>query len=491
MALTDEEIIELERLIDERDSIRARSSLIEFVKYTMPEYDLTWFHKSYIKILDKFAKGEIKRLIVSVPPQHGKSEISSRRLPAYIFGLQPKKKIALVSYNQPFASKFNRAVQRIIDDSKYHKVFPDTLLNQSNVVTISESWLRNSEEFETVGYGGYFKAVGVGGGLTGNTVDVLIMDDLYKDYQEATSPTVSEKVWDWYITVAKTRLHNDSQELMVYTRWDENDTVGRLEKQKKVYTLKPEDDIDSLDLPNDVFIKINFEALKVSDPNKLDPREKGESLWESKHSREKLESIRELDPQKFNALYQGEPRSKEGLMYSDFIEYDELPPLKIIKSYTDTADEGKDYLCSIVYGVPLKGDNIYLIDVVFTQKSMEHTEPMVSELLTRNKVRQAKIESNNGGRGFARVIDSMTDSSVVVTWFHQSKNKQARIFSNSASVNRNILMPKGWHNKFPEFYDHITNHKKDAKNKHDDAADCLTGVYEEENKAKNEHQIIW
>ncbi len=478
--LTNEELIELEGLIEEKQIKASKTSFIDFVDYTLDGFDRTWFHEAYYKVIDKFAKGDIQRLIVSVPPQHGKSQASSRHLPAYTFGLDPKKKIALVSYNQPFASKFNRSVQRIIDDAKYHKVFPQVLLNESNVVTVSSNWLRNSEEFETVGHGGYFKAVGCGGGLTGNTVDMLIMDDLYKDYQDATSPTISEKVWDWYITVAKTRLHNDSQELIVFTRWDENDLAGRLEKAGKVHTLSPEDDLDTLTVDQDVFIKINFEALKIGEPNSIDPREEGEALWESKHSREKLEQTRELDPQKFNALFQGNPRSKEGLMYGDFGEYTELPPIKIIKSYTDTADEGKDYLCSIVYGVPQRGDFLYVLDVVFNQKAMEITEPQVAEMLERNDARENKIESNNGGRGFARQVDKLTNNRINVKWFCQSKNKQARIFSNSASVTRTILMPIGWQTRWPNFYSSLSNHKKDAKNKHDDAADCITGVYESE-----------
>jgi predicted phage terminase large subunit-like protein len=490
LSLTDEEIIELEKLIDERDSELARDNMLNFVKYTMPEFEPTWFHKTYIDILDRFAKGYLNRLIVSVPPQHGKSEQSSRRLPAYIFGLNPKKRIALVSYNQPFASKFNRSVQRIIDDKKYNNVFPNTFLNESNVVSSGGNWLRNTEEFETVDHGGYFKAVGVGGGLTGNSVDVLIMDDLYKDYQDATSPTVSEKVWEWYLTVAKTRLHNESQELIVFTRWDENDLVGRLEKAGKVYSLKPEDNIGELDLPKDVFIKINFEALKESEANELDPRDKGEALWESKHSREKMEEMRGLDPQKFNALYQGEPRSKEGLMYQDFKTYLNRKDFKIIKAYCDTADEGKDYLVSVVYGVTYD-DEIYILDVVCTQDPMEVTERLVAEQYNRFNVRQAKIESNNGGRGFARVIDSLTSPDVVVKWFTQTKNKQARIFSNSASVNRTIIMPDNWGSAFPDFYNQITSHKKDAKNKHDDCADVLTGIYEQEFAKPDKPLIVW
>lgn len=487
MNLTDAEILELEHLLELEQIDKSRDSLLEFTKYTMPEFYASHFHKTYYNLLDLFAKGDLKRLIVSVPPQHGKSEGSSRRLPAFIFGIDPNKRIALASYNATFASKFNRQIQRILDDPMYCKVFPNTTLNQSNVVTVAGSYLRNSEEFEIVGYNGFFKSIGVGGGLTGNSVDVMIMDDLYKDYADATSPTISEKVWEWYLTVVKTRLHNDSQELIVFTRWDSMDLVGRLEEQGKVHTLLPSDDVHELikTLDKDIFIKINFEAIKLSEPNILDPREIGEALYPEKHNLKKLKSIQELDPGKFDALYQGDPRDKEGLLYNPFKTWNlnNLPQLKIVKAYTDTADQGDDYLACGVYGVPInpKDPHIYLLDLYYTQKGMEITEKGTIDIHIKNHVRKSRVESNNGGRGFARVVKQAINSFCDVTWFHQSKNKIARIYSNSASVNNLIVMPEGWESKYPVFYKHITKFKKDvAKNKHDDCADLLTGIYESE-----------
>ena len=315
----------------------SRRDLFEFSCHTYDKIrqDSNWFHKTYYGLLQLFFEGKIPRLIVSVPPQFGKSEGSSRRGIAWCLGQSPQKRIALVSYNHTFASKFNRDVQRIIDDEKYCKIFPGTRINGKNVVT-STSWLRNSEEFEIVDHTGSLKTIGAGGGLTGNTVDLLVMDDLYKDYQDATSPTISENIWDWYTTVAKTRLHNDSQELIVFTRWSENDLVGRLEEQGLVHTLESGQDVLELaeSIPSDHFIKINFEAIKESAPTLLDPREIGESLWEERHSVEKLEATRQLDAAKFEALYQGNPKPKEGMLYSDFKTYGKLP-IGYVHNYTE------------------------------------------------------------------------------------------------------------------------------------------------------------
>ena len=480
--LNDAEIKELDSLLYDQEIEEARETLLEFTKSTFPKFNVEDFFIQYYTLLHLFAKGIIKRLIIVMPPQHGKSEGSTRRLPAYILGINPNLKIAVASYNTPFASKFNRDVQRIIDTKKYHDIFPGTTLNKSNVVTVSDMYLRNSLEFEIVNEIGGLKAVGRGGALTGSKVDVMIMDDLYKDYMEGNSPIIRESVWDWYTSVVSTRLHNDSQQLIVFTRWHEDDLIGRLEQLGKVKTITSIEEIHTLDLKHDEWVKVNFEALKESDPTEIDPREKGEPLWASMHSKESLLSSKNMDIEKFNCLYQGNPQSSEGLLYSRFKTYKELPEIKIKKNYTDTADTGQDKLCSIVYGLPLaEADNhIYLLDVLYTDKPMEVTEPLTIELLNRNVVNLCKIESNNGGRGFARIVEKGVKT--VITWFHQSHNKEARIFSNSASVNNRIVMPVDWFLRWPEFYSDVTKYKKLFKaNKFDDGPDTLTGVIEEEN----------
>ncbi len=465
----------------------AQEDLFEFSCYTFPKIaeDSNWFHETYYSIVERFYRGEIPRLIVSVPPQHGKSECSSRRGIAWGLGLHPDKKIALVSYNHPFASKFNRDVQRIIDDPLYSKVFPNTRINGKSVVT-TKSWLRNSEEFEIVERKGGLKTIGVGGGLTGNTVDILVMDDLYKDYQDATSPTISERVWEWYTTVAKTRLHNDSQELIVFTRWSENDLVGRLEEEGKVVTYTGEKSIDELlsEISTDTFIKINFEALKTSAPNEIDPRQPNESLWERKHNTEKLRGVQQLDKIKFEALYQGNPSAKEGFLYEEFKTYNQVPKGTAF-CYVDTADTGTDYLCAIFYIV--NNGYCYITDVVYDDNKNEITEPIVSNALQRNDTNFCHIESNNGGRAFSRNVERISrengNGKTAFKPFTQTKNKEARILSNASNVMNNILFPYDWETRFKKFHKDITGFLAKGKNKHDDCADSLTGVYEKSVKS--------
>lgn len=485
--LTLEEERELDELLYEDEIESAKDNLLDFTKSTLEDFSIQPFHEKYYWLLNEFAHRRIQRLMISMPPQHGKSEGSTRRLPAFQLGLDPNRRIAVSSYSSTFASSFNRDIQRIIDSSKYHDIFPETRLNGSNVATVASNWLRNSEIFEVVDKKGALKSVGRGGALTGNKVDVMIMDDLYKDYMEGNSPIIRQAVWDWYTTVVKTRLHNDSQELIVFTRWHEEDLIGLLSNKGKIHEIKDLDEIKDIKLKENEWVKVNFEALKESDSSEIDPREKGEPLWPELHSKIKLKGVKDLDAEKFNCLYQGNPLSKKGLLYGNkFKTYSDIPQFKIVKAYIDTADTGTDKLCGIAYGVPLAESDplIYVLDVIYTDEPMEITEPQTINWMARNKVNEGKIESNNGGRGFARVIEkglNELEAGCHIEWFHQGANKEARIYSNNAKVAQTLVFPEGWAVRWSEFYGHVTRYKKLFKaNKFDDAPDTMTGIIETE-----------
>ncbi|MFQ8827757.1 MAG: terminase large subunit domain-containing protein [Alistipes sp.] len=252
----------------------ARRSLSDFARTMIPSLDLTPFHRSYYDTLDRFARGEIRRLIVSIPPQHGKSLGSSVLLPAYLLGRQPDRRIALASYNLRLASRFNRQIQRLMDASAYRSVFPRTRLKRSSAK--DRGTLRTAEEFELVGSRGGLLSVGRDGALTGRPVDVFILDDLYKNAQEANSPIVRDHAWDWYNAVVKTRLHNDSQELLVFTRWHEDDLIGRIAAREPVADIS-ENGQRSTETASSWF-RLNFEAVKQGPPTSADPRRQNEPL---------------------------------------------------------------------------------------------------------------------------------------------------------------------------------------------------------------------
>ena len=451
-------------------------SLIDFARAVSPSFSATPFHTRYYALLEAFAQGRVRRLIITVPPQHGKSLGSSVLLPSYMLGLNPSLHVAIASYSASLAQKFNKRIQRLIDSAAYSALFPDTTIKAAGR---SGGYQRTSELTEIVGTGGDLVAVGREGSLTGNPVDVFIIDDLYKDAMEANSPTIRENCWEWYTSVVRTREHNLSQELIVFTRWHKEDLVGRIMDKERVVELETWEQLDTL-APTD-WLLLNLEALKTTPPTEFDPREIGEALWPERHSAELLVEKRRLDALQFEAMYQGRPSDAAGLLYGDgWSTYDTLPAEVVRKAnYTDTADTGDDYLCSVCYAVGEDG-LVYVEDVVYSREHMEQTEPQVAEMLVRNGTREALIESNNGGRGFARNIQRLAPK-VTVGWFHQSANKESRILSNASTVLRTLRWPKDWRERWPELAVHLVNYNRRFRsNRWHDAPDVLTGIIEAE-----------
>ena len=443
-----------------------------------PSFRATPFHTRYYALLEAFAEGRIRRLIITLPPQHGKSLGSSVALPAWLLGRNPQLHIAIASYSASLAQKFNKRVQRIIDSPAYTTLFPDTTIKAAGK---SGPWQRTSELTEIVGTGGDLVAVGREGSLTGNPVDVFIIDDLYKDAMEANSPTVRDNCWDWYTSVVRTREHNNSQELIVFTRWHKEDLIGRICQKERVVELREWSQLDNIGHSD--WLHLNLEAIKTTPATEFDPRTVGEALWPERHSAALLREKQRLDALQFEAMYQGRPSDAAGLLYGDNFQTYTTPPTadEIVRrgNYTDTADTGDDYLCSVSYLVARDG-NIYVEDVVYSREKMEVTEPLVADMLRRCGTREALVESNNGGRGFARGVQRLVPE-VAVGWFHQSANKESRILSNASTVLRTIRMPLDWKERWGEMAAHLVGYNRRFRtNRWHDAADVLTGIIESE-----------
>ena len=452
-----------------------QENLLSFTRHTLPSFAPAPFHLAYYEVLTRFAIGEIKKLMITMPPQHGKSEGATRRLPAFVLGQDPDKRIAIVSYNAIKARKFNRELQRIMDDDRYYELFPETLLagqaSYQEQGRRSRNYARNSDECEIVGYQGSFKTIGVGGSLTGEPVDMLIMDDLYKDASSAWSPVIRQNVADWYDTVASTRLHNDSQQLLVFTRWHMEDLAGRLLEQEGVY--------DPIENPQG-WLLVSFPAIQNRPPSEQDPRAEGEPLWPERHSLEKLLEIKGRSPTVFESLYQQNPQPSQGLMYEEFTCYTDLPSRSYSVAYIDAADSGADYLCALFYKEAEDGN--YITDVLYTKDPMEVTETTLTYMLQQHQVERCHIESNNGGNLFVSNLQQRSwDTGNRLTRFnpfHQNQNKTARIFAASASVQKLIKMPLDWKKRFPKFARDLTGYLRVGTNAHDDAPDALTGSIE-------------
>lgn len=474
---------------------RAKRNLLGFEEYTNPNFQASRFHRNYYRVLDSFIRGKVRKLMIQAPPQHGKSEGSSRALPTQMLGFNPDLKICIASYAATIAKDFNRDCQRIIDSDEYRAVFPDTQLNGSNVVTVATNYLRNSDVFEIVGHRGGLRVVGRGGALTSKTVDVAILDDLYKDASEANSPVVRQGAWDWYTKVLRTRLHNQSQQLIVFTRWHPEDIIGKIiESGEEIIEAKNWADLDGV--PDGAWVLVNFEAIKTGQPTEIDPRQQGEALWPQRHSLARLKEAQALDPFGFQCLYQGHPGDAAGRLYQPFKTWTERADWgSYIRSgcYVDVADEGSDYLAAVSYDV-YKSESqswneqkhryepilyVLVTDIIFTDESTDITTITVPAMINERGVQRAWVESNNGGSQFEKVIKKKVKA--LTFPFYQGANKESRIVTNAPFVNQHIIMPFGWETRYPKAYAHLSGFLREfTANAHDDIEDALTGVYEKE-----------
>ncbi len=286
-----ERLLERLELFKRLAVVDAPKMFYKFISYVYPNYDCQWFHKVIADHCQLVVEDEIKNLMVFVPPQHGKSTIVSQCFPAWVLGRNPDMKIVGTSYAATLAEQFSRRIQRLMDRAEYAEIFPDTFLNGSNVRTTSRGYLRNVNQFEPVGHQGFYKAVGVGGSLTGTPADIAIIDDPVKDAAQAYSPAYRNGVWNWYNSVLLTRLHNKSKQILIMTRWHEDDLAGRiLDRVKSDWTV------------------VSLPAIcEEQNDGGLSKRNIGESLWEERHSLEKLAAAKELAPSTFAALYQQRP----------------------------------------------------------------------------------------------------------------------------------------------------------------------------------------
>lgn len=302
---------------------------------------MQWFHQVIADHLDLVYAGKIKKLMIFVPPQHGKSELSTRSFPAYLLGRNPNLKLALISYNATLAEQFSGEIQRRIVGEEFKLLFPETRIGEKKGEAI-----RMAEFFQTVNCQGYVKAVGRGGSLTGTSVDIGIIDDPLKDRQEAQSSVIKEQLWNWYTDVFETRLHNGSAQVLIQTRWYDDDLAGRLLERDDDWTI------------------IEFPAIREKAENSYDTRKEGEALWPEKHALEKLLRVKKNEPFTFESLYQQNPKpSVESLIYHDW------QPCEFFPKDVDVLFSGLDFGFSndptALIRIAKLGNKLYLDEVIY------------------------------------------------------------------------------------------------------------------------------
>ena len=378
-------------------------------------------------------------------PTHN-SEIVSRKFPAWELGRNPRMKIVGSSYSADLAQQFSRSIQRTIDSPEYHVLFPDTYLSGSAVRTdVTKGYLRNVDLFETVGYGGFYKAVGVGGSLTGTPVDLGIIDDPVKDAMEAYSVTYRERVWNWYTDVFLTRLHNGSKQLLIMTRWHEDDLAGRL-----------------LDREGDDWTVITIPAIcEVENDGSLNSeRHIGDALWEERHSLERLKEAEQRSPRTFAALYQQRPTIEGGniirrdwfghVKENDFKRMHEDEPIIffIDTAYTDkTSNDPTGIIATCKIGGDLYITHAQKVNMKFPELVRFIPEYVSSHGYTRRST--IRIEPKANGLSVIDQLQEMTGLNVTKTP-SPTEAKETRLNAASPTVEggRVILVDGAWNEAF-------------------------------------------
>lgn len=412
----------------------------------------------------EFLESDDKVMIVNEPPRHGKSRTVGN-LVEWILGRDNTKKVMTGSYNETLSTTFSKNVRNSIQEQKadrykpvFSDVFPGTCIKRGDGAM--NLWSLEG------GYNNYL-ATSPTGTATGFGADVMIIDDLIKTAEDAHNENVKEKHWTWFTDTMLSRLEEGGKIIIIMTRWASDDLAGRALEYYQERGTKVR--------------HITMKALLDKDTHKMLCPE----ILSYESYQEKVAAMGEDIA---SANYQQEPIDLKGRLYTSFKTYDRLPVdeqgnslFEGIYSYTDTADEGADYLCTIIWGVYMR--EAYVLDVYYTQAGMEITEPEVARRFHEWKVNLARIESNNGGSGFARNVKRISEEKLrnletVIRWFHQSKNKKARILSNATWVMEHVLYPSNWMHKWPDYYKAMARYQRDGENKHDDAQDCTTGVAE-------------
>lgn len=404
--------------------------------------------------LQAFIESDRERLILNMPPRHGKT-LTVELLTEWYLGKNPELGVMTACYNELLSTRFSKAVRGGIQERSvsggrpvFSDYFPGVEIKEGDGAM--QLWALKGSHFS-------FLATSPGGTMTGIGAQLLIIDDLIKNADEAYNQRVLEDHWEWYSNTVLSRLEIGAKQIVIQTRWTTGDLSGRLlglEADKWQLIKMPAQNEDGTMLCDDILTAAEFEDRKTK-----------------------------TDPVIIAGNYQQEPYDSHDVLYPEFKTYvhDQLPPQGTIEAYFDTADEGKDFLAGAVYKV--HNGSVYILDLIYTQEAMEHTEGQVALMLSQNKCRQAWIESNNGGRGFARNVERIMReitgyNGCLVKWFHQSENKQARILSNATNVSNSIYFPVGWQNRWPEFRRDIASLSRMSKWTHDDAPDMLTGIIE-------------
>ncbi len=426
---------QIAELLLEKVRRKIPSDFAAYIRYLNPKYTQKWFHYLIAEKCQDVYEGKIKKLMIFVPPQHGKSEITSRKFPGWVLGNDPSKKIVVASYSANLSASFARDCRRDISSPEYINLF-------GNVMG-GNGFINNSDEYETYKKG-FYKAVGVGGSLTGRPADIAIIDDPVKDAAEAYSETYRNNTWEWYTNVLETRLHNDSAVILIMTRWHYDDLAGRL-----------------LDREKDEWTVVTLPAVKETELGMPeDNREVGEALWPEKHSLAKLLRMQFLNNRTYTSLYQQRPVNEGGniiksewfgkVSRTDFNRMKENAPITF---FGDTAytEKQKNDPSGFIATCKL-GNNLYITHAKKVMMKFPDLIRFLPKYVSQNGYTNAstiRIEPKANGLSVIQQLQETTDLNIVETPAPvESKETRLNAASPTVEGGRIILVEDTWNDEF-------------------------------------------
>lgn len=437
----------------------ARASLLDFTRYTFPDYQVSWHHRVIAHFLDLVLAGAIPRLIVTLPPQHGKTELVSRRLPAYALGRNPDAHVILASYSSDLANLMSRDAQRIIDSAEYGRLFPETRLADES----DARWTKRQDFFEVVDRRGSLRAAGVGGGITGLGFHLGIIDDPVKNREEAESEVVRAAQWRWYTSTFRTRATETGAAIVVLmTRWHEDDLVGRLlataagDPKADQWTVLSLPALAEEPGPRTVTVSRTDGPAAIET---IDERAIGEVLWAERFSLNAIEAVAaSLGSYDFAALYQQRPAPAGGGMFQrEWLTIVDAGPseadVQARVRYWDKAgtEGGGAYSAGVLMALGTDG-RFYVEDVVRAQLSAGGREALIKQTAALDGVAVevwTEQEPGSGGKESAEnTIRGLAGYDVHAEPVTGDKVTRARPFAAQAEAGNVRLLRGPWNGPY-------------------------------------------
>jgi len=429
---------------------KARHHLIPFTQVTHATYRVNWHHREIASALEDVERGVCKRLMIFIPPQRGKSELASIRFTAWVIGKHPELNIIETSYAAELAVGFGRKTRNLIDSEEYQDIFPGLRLAEDS---------QAAGRWNTTADGG-LTAAGVGGGITGKRGNIIIIDDPFKDREEADSKTIRDKVDDWYRSVVYTRQAPNGAIILIMTRWHEDDLAGRLIKRMKE--------------PGGEQWRI-VQFPEICERNDEVHRKVGDALWPDQYSKEAAELTKvAVGTRAWEALYQQRPSSPEGnIIQREWFQRYKLPPSSFLMRIhsLDTAFKTKkenDWSVLGHWGVNEHG--YFLLSVTRVKVQFPELKRLVTDAYDRDHPNWVIVEDKASGQSLIQELQRDTIIPVHAVQVDVDKVARANAVTPLMEAGR-VWIPEHapW---VADFLDECAEFKANAE--HDDQVDMMT-----------------